>query len=68
MSAEQGLWTAGVGWRSKASKITPGPMQGENCISLLTLAIYSSSVDSKFGEVTESRLPTSPFPSTLKQT
>lgn len=62
------LWIAGEGWSNKASRITPGPMQGANCISLLSLAIYSSAIDSKFGKVTEGRLPTSPFPNTLRQT
>lgn len=62
------LWTAGEDWTSNTSRMTPGPMQGANCISPSTLAIDNSTIDSKSGKVTESRLPTSSFPNTLKQT
>lgn len=62
------LWTAGEGWRSNTSRMTPGPMQGASCVSLPPLASYSSAIDSKSDKISESRLPTSTFPNTLKQT
>lgn len=58
------LWPAGEGWRSNTSRMTPGPMQGANCISLSTLACYNSAIDSKSDKVTERGLPTSTFPNT----
>lgn len=62
------LQAAGEGWRSNRRGMTPGPMQGADCISLSTLAIDNSTIDSKSGKVAESRLPTSSLPNTLKQT
>lgn len=36
------LWTAGEGWWSDINRITPDPMQGANCISLLELVLSTA--------------------------